>query len=540
MKFQDEGPRLRQRYEKLSIEGEEGSSGLSELSTEVTSPASASSGQTVSQQQDNVGWGFQGLDTKARPVAFGFLEAAEYAQESLSSEENAIKYANHVTLCPDPEEESASLQRINTMLFSPTIEQNQLLACFASSIVPGDQSGLPKGFRSHTRWMSHLPDFAGGDPLLDTSVRAVTLAHLGRLQNNDVFLNESRPYYGKALRLLNASLLDDTKGLSSETLSATILLSFYEMFSSEENESWVRHAGGAGTLMRIRGPSRHRYGFDREIYLAFRHALIIESFERDRPCFLDEPEWRDLAKLVHEDVKASGIVGDRIEVFDISNEFFLEMVQVPALMVHARRMEERAQLLGGGELAKEDIIRRGTKHRTNMKSIFNRFSAGIRNLGHAPSSYVSGDPVIPIYYKFDNVFFASIHTGHWSLLILLNLLLRELEPGTEKADLYGLENREAALDCCRSEPFMETSSFLGPSFVIFALRMALSVLEPEHERQWVLGRLIHIGNTNLSMAKHLPAYIQKPVPRIHDSVKGLNRRGTEKEEADRSHVRERS
>ena len=527
MKFQDEGPRLRQRYEKGP--GEESSSGPSALSTQVTSPASASSSQAVGQQQEDVDWGFEGLDVGTRPVAFGWLEAAEYAHDSLSVEESATEYASGMVVRPSAEEEQASLFRINEMLFSPVMEQNQLLSCFASSIVPGDQSGLPKGFRNHSRWMSHLPDFSGGDALLDTSVRAVTLAHLGRLQNNDVYLNESRPYYGKALRLLNASLLDDTKGLSSQTLSATILLSFYEMFSSEENESWIRHAGGAGTLMRIRGPWKHRHGFDREIYLSFRHALIIESFERDRPCFLDEPEWRALAKAVHEDVRSSGIVGDRVEVFDTSNEFFLEMVQIPALMVHARRLDERARLLGSKEAAKQDVTQRGTKHRTNMKSIFNGFSAAIRNLGHAPTSYVSGDPVIPIYYKFDNVFIASLHTGYWSMLILLNLILRELEPGTEKADLYGIENRDAALDCCRSEPFMETSSFLGPFFVIFALRLSLSVLEPQHERKWVIGRLMHIGNTNMSMAKFLPAYIQRPVPRIHDSVKMLDKKGKTKE-----------
>ena len=60
-------------------------------------------------------------------------------------------------------------------------------------------------------------------------------------------MQESRNYYGKALRLLNNDLQDVDKGMSSETLSATILLSFYEMFASDSDDSWIRHAGGAGT-----------------------------------------------------------------------------------------------------------------------------------------------------------------------------------------------------------------------------------------------------------------------------------------------------
>lgn len=520
MKFQDEGPRLRERYRNSPGHeaDDEETAGPSELpSDNVSVSSSSSSNQTRTQHA----WDLQ--DPEAPEEQPGWLAGLHASIHGLDAGRAFFPLTEESGALIPMTVDSAQLLRFNNMLFSPNIAQTQLLHSFATSIAPGDQSGMPQIMRHHTRWLSHLPPKSGTDPLLDTAVRAVTLAHLGRLHNNESFLNESRPYYGKALRLLNAALLDPEKGLASETLSATMLLSFYEMFSSEEDDSWIRHAGGAGTLMRIRGPARHRYGFDREMYLAFRLALVIESFEKDRPCFLDTPEWRELAEQIHEDVRSSGTVGDQIEIFDLGNAFFKEMVQCPGLVCDARHFDKTIQLLGGKEAATEDIIRRTLAHRINMKNIFVRLSAALRNLGQAPTSYLSGDPIIPIYYKYHNVFTASLHTGYWSILILLNFALRELEDSPEKKDFYTLESREAALDCCRSEPFMEKSSFLGPFFVLFALRLSLSALEPAHEREWVLQRLEHIGNTHLSIAKHIPSYIRGPVPRIREAVKAANK-----------------
>ena len=167
-----------------------------------------------------------------------------------------------------------------------------------------------------------------------------------------------------------------------------------------------------------------------------------------------------------------------------------------------------------------EIKSRALKHRANMKDIFLqllRWSVG--NLGRAPKSYLSGDPAMPIYYQFDNIFIASLHIGYWTILIILNIVLIEIEPDTEAADLYALENREAALDCCRCESFMETSTFLGPFFAVFGLRMALMVLGPAHERAWILDKLIHLGNSNIAMAKHIPEYLRRSPPDAKHWVK---------------------
>lgn len=413
--------------------------------------------------------------------------------------------------------------------YSPEMEQSQLFQSFTDSLSPMSTSVAP-AFRYHGRWLSRLPSMMGNYPLLDTAIRAVTLAHLSMQTRSKVIMRESSPYYGRALHLLNKALLDDKQGLASETLSATILLSFYEMFSSEKNESWVRHAGGAGTLMRIRGAARHRYGFDREMYLAYRHALIIESFEQDKACFLDEPEWRQVAIDIHEDIRATGVVGPGNQIFDISEDFFKEMARIPSMCCDARRLPMLSVEGGGDHIdIKADIKRRAKEHRTNLKSIYARFSAILRKIGQAPTRRMTNDDVIPTRIEYFNIFVASTHTGYWTILMIVNAILRELDKDSDDAPFYKMENREAALDCCRSTDYMETSSFLGPFFVIFALRLSWNWLEQREEKLWVVDRLRRIGEKNMSMAKGgLPMQQADPgaqaaqVPRVRAAVEELD------------------
>jgi Fungal specific transcription factor domain len=529
MKFQDEGPRLRQRYErKLSGAEEDDRVGTSDEWTDRSSSSSSGASRYPSPGPGTPGvWDGTGLDVipGQELKLIGLVEDPSFIPMSESVKDYFMQDGTRaVTLFNSGRlSDAMTFQaiKLNPTLYSPTLQQQQLLYTFTSSMAIPSTHVLEPAMRNLGRLFDHLPSLAGTHPLLDTAVRALTLAHLGRLQSSEDLMAQSRPFYGKALRLLNAALLDETQGMASETLSATILLSFYEMFASDSNESWVRHAGGAGTLMRIRGPARHRYGFDREIFLAYRHALVIEAFQQENPCFLNEPEWRQLSQQIHDDIRTSGGVGDRMEIFNITDTFFMEMVEIPGLMYDARNLKLRVASPGEHESAKEAIIKRATKHRENLKGIFARFSSALRNLGHAPSSYMSGDPVFPIYYKYVNIFAASSHTGHWTLLMLLNMLLREMDPDGEKASLYAMENREAALDCCRSAPFMEKSSFIGPFFAIYALRLSLAVLEPKQEREWVIQKLFHIGNTNLAMAKHLPP--SRSLPRVRAALEENDR-----------------
>ena len=399
---------------------------------------------------------------------------------------------------------------LNGGVYSPNLAQEQLLSTFSSSVAGQGPLLLPNQMRNHQNWLKRLPALFGSNKLLDAAVRAVSLVHLGCVQHSEVFVQESRQYYGKALHLLNKSLINDGSGMATDTLSATVLLSFYEMFASDSNQSWVRHAGGAGTLMRIRGPDRHLTGMDRDVYLAYRHTIIIDAFMRDEACFLAEPQWIEMAKKIHEDLRDSGIRDERLEIFDLAEEFYLEHTSIPATLRDARNMDEARRKLSSEQYAAhtELILARARLHRANLKSINLRLRAALAKQGLETSTMDTVDPVFPKQYVFVNVFVASTNVGHWTIMLLLNLILKEIEKdiAPEKNALYVMENREICREICRSTPFMLTSSFLGPFFVIFALRLCLMVLDPGQERDWVVHKLVQIGDTHMKMASDIPSF----------------------------------
>lgn len=396
-----------------------------------------------------------------------------------------------------------------TPIYSPYLVQEQLLNTFTSAIGAAGPQTLPPQMQNHRRWLSQLPSHFGRT-LLDASVRAVSMVHFGRVTGSDRMVEESRQFYGNALRLLNKALTDQGEGMASETLSATVLLSFYEMFASKSNTSWLRHAGGAGLLMRLRGPERHRYGLDRDCFLAYRHTIVIEAFQQDEECFLAKPEWIELAAQIHQDLRITAISADRRDIFDLGEEFYLENVNIPATFRYARNLEIMKSSLSteGYSTFKEALLERTRQHRYALKSINLRFRAALQKTGLETSSRMTSDRVFPLQYVYENVFIASNHVGYWTIMLLLNIILKEAEKEThpERHALYLMENHEIAMEICRTTPFMLTSSFLGPFFITFALRLCLMVFEPGHQRDWVVKKLVEIGATRISMASDIPGF----------------------------------
>src|SRR5271170_1950560 len=111
---------------------------------------------------------------------------------------------------------------------------------------------------------------------------------------------------------------------------------------------------------------------------------------------------------------------------------------------------------------------------------------------------MSGDWVFPVRYDYTNGFTGGVSTGYWTVLIIVNMLLKDLDPSPERRAMRQFENAEAARDICRSSAWMSTSSFLGPFFLMFGLRMSLLVFEGETERIWILGQLQKLGATRIS------------------------------------------
>lgn len=428
------------------------------------------------------------------------------------------KYANVSAVDPLALGPSASLlsddgpfgQRstwLGATMAAPFAVQEQLFSNMHNSMFPSKQTvDIPQQLKSHGNWLKMLPPKTGTNDLLDTAVRAVTLAHLGRLHGSERFLQESQPYYGRTLRLLGSALTDNLTGMAEETLAATILLSFYEMFASKSNLSWIQHAGGAGALMRVRGPDAHRFGFEREMFIAYRHTIIIEACQRAEACFLAEPAWRELAKSIFHDLRASGRDPHFLELFDLSETLYEYMLLVPKLLHRSKHYRKvwRAEQDHYPTLREfvVDLVRRCSQLRNDFRMFYYKFKGALSKTGMTWTASLSHDPTIPLYYQFPNIFVGSTVTGFWTITILLNIVLMELSKDVEPEKLgpYRAENRDCALEICRSVKYMLSSSFLGPFFIIFGLRISLTALQDKDERDWVVAKLFEIGDTHMAMA----------------------------------------
>lgn len=363
------------------------------------------------------------------------------------------------------------------------------------------------------------------------ALRAIAISHMGRSAGNDILVQTSRRVYGKALLRLNVALQDSEEGLSIDTLGATVLLSFYEIFNCTDGNSWIKHAGGAGHLIKLRGPKRHRTGIDRLVFIACRYSLVMEAFRETIPCFLDAPEWRKLCREISDDIPYQG------PLLDANKEYFQAIATYPGYLRSAIDLVSESQ---PDLTTLRDVHCQGQLHRSRFKAIHNRMGDELRAVGQEPQKTASSfnDKHFPVVYDYPNIHIAAFYSGYWAILCAINVSILGLEaklgplynhkrsprhdappasssqPQTQPRPRplwdaaktlsphhpYFTENTMHARDICKSAEYMAHAPFLGPFFLVLGLRTALKVLTGEAERGWIFGKLSEIGR-NMGLAR---------------------------------------
>ena len=487
--------------------------------------------------------------------------------------------------------QSQDLER-STMLsiLSPTAYQSQLLSLFLATVRSDNPVHVLPTFSGHSIWLAQLAGRVEVSSTLLYAIRAISLSFLGRQARDENLVQNSRLIYGRTLLELNKSLQDPEEGLASDTLCATVLLTFYEMLNCTGNNSWIRHAGGVARLMQVRGVGRHQTDFDRAIFVACRYAIVLESFQTGKRCFLSSAPWRKLSQ----EIRNSSLNKNAYE--DVREALFQKTVQHPGYV-----MEAATYTAGGGRdrSVLQDLVRRGHTHRSNHQALWNRFIEKLREAGQEPREVPSfvDDKVFPVVYHFPGIVVASQFCYYWSLLKILNVTLIGLEaklsavnstfqdpqegitpgqilaarnmkispeniaivivaeskalgdvesPGpsgsnirgsedaiqslpdltfsrsvstgcsgsplagsssltdcltmslndtAKRREMYMAENQHCARQICKSVESVCTSAFLGPIFVIFALRVVSRMFDSSEEKEWVLRKLKELGRT---------------------------------------------
>ena len=113
-------------------------------------------------------------------------------------------------------------------LTCPTAYQDQLLSNFIHSV--RNPVVIPN-FQWYGSWLGEVAQRSHPSVALIWSIRAISVAQLAKQVADDALIRTSRKLYGKALHTLNDALKDPAEGYSSDTLGATVLLSFFEIMN---------------------------------------------------------------------------------------------------------------------------------------------------------------------------------------------------------------------------------------------------------------------------------------------------------------------
>lgn len=377
------------------------------------------------------------------------------------------------------------------VMHSIAAQQSQLFSYFLTSAYPAlTQSN---DFQPQTCWLHYVDKRMGNDPTLDWAVRSATCSYIGRTSNDPRIMNSSRYMYSKALRYLARSVSDKSNAVSSETLSAIVLLGIYETFSSTQKDSWMRHIDGGRQLVQLRGPSAFQRGFDRAMFMSFRTFLVAEAFIKGVPCFLDDPEWRVLLTTIRTQETTLQETDDPVIIYKrISERAVLELIPLPGLLNEAISYASLPAAEKASTLP--SLISRIMKACTTLNSELEHLHHHLVNTGQQPDEIPSkqGRSVIPFSYRFKEMFSATLLCGIWTALIIFNALLSELEPSHSEACLA--QNKTLSDEICKSVEWMAESTVFGSFHVVYALRMTYQIADRD-KRMWVKDWLDQIDSS---------------------------------------------
>ena len=461
--------------------------------------------------------------------------AASNRQKQSTYQPEAVPATNHFTSLatdnPSPQGLALQLRQIskdNGYRFSvhaPDLQQQQLFSIFMDGLSHRTEPFHSSTTQSYRRWSNYLFSLHGKHPLLDASIRATSLAYVGRQSQCEKLCTDARQYYSQALRCLSGTLAKEGASVSCETLSATILLGFCEIFLASKQNAWIRHAGGAGALMRLRGPAKHRYGVGREIFLLYRNYLVIEAYFRVSECFLSQPDWVELSQQICDDI-CDGKEDAESNLFRFYTAFVEQNAYVTGIFADARDLTARAHQLGGPQAARDDIETRSRNSLKRLNDLFNSWTESLRKDGSPRLLVDSYDSIFPKYYHYINATVAAAYCSFYSIVIFLNQVIQEINPAFRQDAAVRKTCYQAAIDCCRSAgPLLRNQSFT--EFMSYMplrqLRICLVAFPPESkERSWVLNNVqrLHNGPT-LMRNERFDQTVENPRPGIRKSVEQL-------------------
>ncbi|TVY71553.1 Uncharacterized protein LSUE1_G007601 [Lachnellula suecica] len=320
------------------------------------------------------------------------------------------------------------------------------------------------------------------------SVRALAAVYFGRRNNLPDVVEEGFRLYGQALRSLNADLLhsEDDRAWSITILRSAVVLEYYELIAFESMLGWLKHAGGVGRLIELRGPERHQSPSDRDLLDGNRRIIALGCVVKRKRCFLEIEQWKTVPWAHEHNSKTSlnyldDILCDIPGLLEDSDE--LERSE----LLPEQRVMDRRRLSDDINLHLQQLYAWREKWAQLNPEACNE----VPSLEQTPPSSDSkrqSEPLFPAVFHYSSLTAANEITSYNAILLLLLRLARQvigpsfrtsysttnLRPASTQSPLQppGTANTlTAAKEICKSVKFhLNCGDSAGAFFMLFPLR----------------------------------------------------------------------
>jgi hypothetical protein len=271
---------------------------------------------------------------------------------------------------------------------------------------------------------------------------------------------------------------------------------------------WLKHAGGVGRLIELRGPWQHKAPPERALLDNCRVTIALECLVEKKRCFLERHEWKTIPWALDPESKTS-----THHIQDI-------LCDIPGLMEDATNVQgssqEPSEIASRHQRLSENIL-------IHLNALYEwRTASQCANPGAchevlaASSSPVQTQILSPTALHYSSLTAANEITLYNAILLLLLRLRYQILGPSSNAPITALHlplhidygplyppgaapnPRAVAMEICRRVEYnLLDSQNAGAFLLLFPLRLAFTTFDPgSRERIWVSDVMRGIANSS--------------------------------------------
>jgi hypothetical protein len=364
------------------------------------------------------------------------------------------------------------------------------------------------------------------------SIRALGAVYFGRMHHLEETTDRGSVLYGKALVNLNRDLEDSDKAWSMSVLKSAITLELYEVsnhcYSSigpnlsqfiafNSAAGWMKHAGGVGKLIELRGPSQHQNPAERELLNGNKITIALACLIKKKRCFLEHPDWKIIPWAPDPESKTS-------EIYLLD-----QLCDIPGLFEDATNLnlpdqDEEQRIADHQSLSRNILVHlrilyewRFTWQQQNPDSCF-----------EVKASSPDEQPLFPTALHYSTLPLANEIAIYNAILLLLLRLGSQIIGPTFDASIPSLHlpkelsyyplyppgsaasSQAVATEICRSIEYylLDAAGSAGAFFLLFPMSLAYRTFKPgSREARWLSEVMRNIADkSGFEISRNISGY----------------------------------